>query len=440
MAKQRVQIFQAARGVEVETNATIGAVVGVNLTLPDGTVVTQEMLGIGADPGEEFPNTYWRLILEIPPNVVALAETATTGLYAITGAGTSATREIQPTVGRTTVGNGDGVLGDPTIDLAVLLDSGVGAGLVKITRDAWGRVSGTQAATTDDLVEGLTNLYFTDVRAQDAVVVQTITNGDTTHAPSGDAVFDLIAGLGPYQPLDATLSALAAANWADNALPIGSGADTMAQVAFAANTFPARASAGSLSAKSITDFGLSLVDDAAAVNARSTLGLVIGTNVQAWDADLDAWALIAPSSKADDSSVVHRTGSLSETVTGHKTFSDFITCDSYIESGGPLAGMQVYDRTNASNAWVIYSDLNLFRWYFLGADRFTLSSGGVLNMVGGSLQRSGVQVVGARVTGWNAPTGTLTRGTFNSGATLAVTAQTLAALITDLRTHGLINT
>lgn len=92
--------------------------------------------------------------------------------------------------------------------------------------------------------------------------------------------------------LDATIAALAAANWAANAIPIGSGADTLSQVTFAANTFPARASAGNLVAKPITDFGLSLVDDANAAAGRTTLGLVIGSDVMAYDAELAALAAL----------------------------------------------------------------------------------------------------------------------------------------------------
>jgi hypothetical protein len=88
------------------------------------------------------------------------------------------------------------------------------------------------------------------------------------------------------QPLDATLTALAGQNWAANALPIGSGADTLAQVSFAANTFPARASSGNLVAKAITDFGLSLVDDANAGAALTTLGVTADAQSLLADADV----------------------------------------------------------------------------------------------------------------------------------------------------------
>lgn len=75
------------------------------------------------------------------------------------------------------------------------------------------------------------------------------------------------------QPLDATLTALAGLTISADSLTIGTGTDAFAQTTFATNTFPARASSGNLAAKSITDFGLSLVDDADASTARTTLGL-----------------------------------------------------------------------------------------------------------------------------------------------------------------------
>lgn len=46
---------------------------------------------------------------------------------------------------------------------------------------------------TDEVPEGATNLYFTDLRAQTATISQVITNGVTTKAPSEDAVFDALA-------------------------------------------------------------------------------------------------------------------------------------------------------------------------------------------------------------------------------------------------------
>jgi hypothetical protein len=60
--------------------------------------------------------------------------------------------------------------------------------------------------------------------------------------------------LAGYQPLDADLTLLAG-------------------ITVAANQFLARSSAGAIAAKTITDFGLSLVDDANNTTARTTLGL-----------------------------------------------------------------------------------------------------------------------------------------------------------------------
>lgn len=51
----------------------------------------------------------------------------------------------------------------------------------------------------------------------------------------------------------------------------------------------------------------------------------------------------------------------------------------------------------------------------------------------------GVQVLGARQTGWSPPSGIVSRAALNTGtATLSQVAQALGALIEDLTTHGLI--
>lgn len=120
------------------------------------------------------------------------------------------------------------------------------------------------------------------VKENDSVVSAVITaldflgaDFDVTESPSGEAnivIAAAIARAANVQPVDATLTALAALTIAANSLTIGTGADAFSQTTFAANTFPARASTGNLVAKTITDFGLSIVDDPDQATALATIG------------------------------------------------------------------------------------------------------------------------------------------------------------------------
>lgn len=68
---------------------------------------------------------------------------------------------------------------------------------------------------------------------------------------------------------------------------------------------------------------------------------------------------------------------------------------------------------------------------------------GVVNIEtsGGEYRLNNTRVLGSRITGWGAASGAVRPASFNAGtATLAQTAEAVASLINDLRSHGLINT
>ena len=188
MGKKRVMLWGPQRRgfVKIDDEATKGATVGKDLFNEDGTLFdpSEEITEIAEDVVDSLPGfmaTIWRLILEIPPNIVSLAALTGIGFATrVSSASEWANRVITGTTGRITVVSGDGVAvdsnvtlnaggnvtlnaggnvtlnvfttGDPIIDLDLLTDSGVGASPLRLfTRDIWGRISGTQAAVWSDL-------------------------------------------------------------------------------------------------------------------------------------------------------------------------------------------------------------------------------------------------------------------------------------------------
>lgn len=93
-------------------------------------------------------------------DLAAVAALSGTGVVVRTAAGTWTTKAVTTaSSARITVSNGAGTGGgDITLDLATLSDAG-GGSFLKITRDAYGRVSGTSAVVAGDVTPLLDSIY-----------------------------------------------------------------------------------------------------------------------------------------------------------------------------------------------------------------------------------------------------------------------------------------
>lgn len=119
MAKQRVPLHQNPRSfTTVEEGATKGAQVGVDLLGPDGTVLRPDQVINPATSTDPNANrvTVWKLIREVPANLVKIAALVGKGFAVRRGDGEWTLRTLQPG-GAVAVTNGDGEAGDPVIGL-----------------------------------------------------------------------------------------------------------------------------------------------------------------------------------------------------------------------------------------------------------------------------------------------------------------------------------
>lgn len=515
------------------------------VSAPSLTLVTSLAVGDGGTGGSSAAEARANLGLQIGTDVAAQDATlaalagldAAPGLIEQTGADSFAKRAIGTGAAASLItrGDGDGRYASAAHAHAIADVAGLQAGLDAKAPAASPSLTGTPTAPTPPGGTNDTQLATTAfVRSEVAALVGA--------APAAlDTLNELAASLGNdpnfaaattsalagKQPLDAELSALAALTGAADKLPYFTGPGVAALADFSAygrsladdaDAAAARATLGlgtiatqSAGAVAITGGSIAGITDLALADggtgassagaARNNLGLAIGSDVQAFHANLTAFGglgLIAdrlPYANGAGSLALATFTAAGRTVaaaagvtgTGNVAFSASPTFTGTITAAAVAATSLTAQGTTSSARIVVkktdgtagqmrvnyigYQDLagnehgfvgfaasgadTLHLWNSLGATQVNAATGYTISLrvnnmevaaasatglnLAGTLSVAGTQVAAARRTGWTAPSGTATRAGFATGtASTQQVAEALKALIDDLVAHGLI--
>jgi hypothetical protein len=154
-------------GIAVRTAADTWAT--RSLTQPGAGITISNNDGVAGNPTFALAN-----------DLGALEALAGNGIAVRTGADAWAQRSIATADNaRLTVSNGNGVSGDPTLDLATV-SQGSGSNFVKITLDSYGRVSGNTAVSASDIGTLVDTRYVTKATDSTLAAGVTITYDATT--------------------------------------------------------------------------------------------------------------------------------------------------------------------------------------------------------------------------------------------------------------------
>ena len=226
------------------------------------------------------------------------------------------------TLSSDTVNTGQGAVECYAMDQAVRTTDSVTFSSLSLTTDLAVTEGGTGASTASGARTNLGLVIGTDVQAYDAGL-------------------NSIAGL--TTAADTGVYTTASDTYATYGLTAGGRA--LGGAAGTANTFPYFSALNTVSLASVTAAGRALIDDASAADQRTTLGLVIGTDVQAYDAGLNS---IAGLTTAADT-MIYTTASDTYATTSLTSFARTLLDDSSASAARTTLGLGTIATQAANN-------------------------------------------------------------------------------------------